>query len=261
MKTHRAVISLLRIAVLAVLSALATAQAPIDVGGSATSAFDLSALVASPQPELAYVRPSETIKVHNYLFDAIGPYPIMGAAIAAVVDQVQNAPPEWRQGVGGYGKRFDSDFGVVAVTTTTRYGLSEALREDTLYYRCECKGLFPRLKHAVISTFTARRGVYGHRVFSFPDLVSPYAGTMTAAYGWYPSRFNYKDGFRMGNYSVLGYIGANISLEFFYSGPHSFLSRMHLNDSHGAPDPGPNPGSPDSGSISHGSASHGSTSQ
>ena len=52
--------------------------------------------------------------------------------------------------------------------TTTRYALSEALREDTLYYRCECKGVFPRLRHAVISTFTARRGVDGHRVFSLP---------------------------------------------------------------------------------------------
>jgi hypothetical protein len=127
------------------------------------------------------------------------------------------------------------------VTTTTRYALSEAFHEDTLYYRCECKGVFRRLGHAVISTFTARRGDDGHRVFSFPDLVAPYAGTMTAVYGWYPGRYNYKDGFRMGNYSVLGYVGGNIALEFLYSGPHSWRSRMHLNNAHGAPDPGSNP--------------------
>jgi hypothetical protein len=102
----------------------------------------------------------------------------------------------------------------------------------------------------VISTFTARRGVAGHRVFSLPDLLSPYAGTMAAVYGWYPGRYDYKDGFRMGNYSVLGYIGGNISLEFFYSGPRSFLSRMHLNDAHGAPDAGPKSGSPNLGSTS-----------
>jgi hypothetical protein len=250
MKTYRAVLLLLGIATLAVLSVLAAAQAPIDGGGSAANTFDLSAPTASPQPELAYARPPEATKIHNYLFDAFGPYPIVGAGIAAGINQFQNTPPEWKQGAEGYGKRFGSDFGIAATTTTTRYALSEALREDTLYYRCECKGLFPRLKHAVISTFTARRGVDGHRVFSFPDLVSPYAGTMTAVYGWYPSRFDYKDGFRMGNYSLLGYIGANISLEFFYSGPHSFLSRMHLNDAHGAPDSGPNAGSPNPGFAS-----------
>jgi hypothetical protein len=44
----------------------------------------------------------------------------------------------------------------------------------------------------------------------------------------------------IGNYGMLAYMGENISLEFFYNGPHSLLSRMHLNDAHGSPDPGPN---------------------
>jgi len=44
----------------------------------------------------------------------------------------------------------------------------------------------------------------------------------------------------MGNYSLLLSAGGNVSLEFLYSGPHSLLSRMHLNNSHGALDPGPN---------------------
>ena len=130
----------------------------------------------------------------------------------------------------------------VGVAPGTLIGwMLEAFKEDTLYYRCECKGVFPRLSHAVISTFTARRGDDGHRVFSFPDLVAPYAGTMTAVYGWYPGRYDYKDAFRMGNYSLLGYVGGNIALEFLYSGPHSLLSRMHLNNAHGAPDSGSNP--------------------
>jgi hypothetical protein len=55
-----------------------------------------------------------------------------------------------------------------------------------------------------------------------------------AAYGWYPGRFGAKDAFRMGNYSLLAYMGENISLEFFSSGPHSLLVRMHLNNSHGS---------------------------
>jgi hypothetical protein len=98
----------------------------------------------------------------------------------------------------------------------------------------------PRLRHALVSTLTARRGEDGHRVFSIPALVGPYVGSMTAMYGWYPSRFGAKDAFRTGNYSLLAYAGGDVALEFFYRRPNSLLSRMHLNNAHGAPDPGPN---------------------
>jgi hypothetical protein len=103
--------------------------------------------------------------------------------------------------------------------------------------------VLPRLRHAVISTLTARRGEDGHRVFSFPALVAPYAGTMTAVYAWYPHRHGVNDALRMGSYNMLGYVGGNIALEFLYSGPHSLLTRMHLNNGHGAPNPGLEPSS------------------
>jgi hypothetical protein len=177
---------------------------------------------------------------NNYVFEAYGPYPIVGAALVAGINQWTNSPPEWNQGAEGFGKRFGSDFAIAAVRTTTRYGLAEAFKEDTLYYRCECRGVLPRMSHAMISTLTSRRGEDGHRVFSFPSLVAPYAGSMTAVYGWYPDRFGAKDAFRMGNYSLLIYMGGNIALEFIHGGPHSLFHRMHLNNTHGSPEPGPN---------------------
>jgi hypothetical protein len=237
MKMYRSI--LLVVAVIGVLPALAKAQALADSG-------DSSGVVASMAPaatsDLTYTRPTEATKLHNYIFDAFGPYPIVGAAFAAGIGQAYNTPPEWKQGAVGYSKRFGSAFGIAAVSTTARYGLAQAFRQDTLYYRCECRGFFPRLRHAVISTLTARQGDDGHRVFSFPALIAPYAGTTTAIYAWYPSRYSGKDAFRMGNYLMLGYVGANLGLEFFYSGPHSLLSRMHLNNAHGtAPSSGANP--------------------
>jgi hypothetical protein len=239
MKIRRIMFLLLVIAGPAVLSLPARAQSLVDSGDSSgTAALSAS---AAPRPDLTYMRPTAKTKLHNYVFDAFGPYPIVGAAFAAGINQAENTPPEWKQGAEGYAKRFGSDFGIAAVSTTTRYALARAFREDTLYYRCECKGTFPRLRHALISTFSARRGEDGHRVFSFSDLIAPYAGTMTAVYGWYPGRYNAKDAFRMGNYSLLWYAGANIGLEFLYGGPHSLLSRMHLNNGHGAPNAGPTP--------------------
>jgi hypothetical protein len=177
--------------------------------------------------------------MNNYIFDTFGPYPIVGAGFAAALDQVDHTPPEWHQGMGGYAERFGSDFGTAMVSTATRYGLSEAFKEDALYYRCDCRGAFPRIGHALFSTLTARRGEDGHRVFSVPALVAPYAGTMTAVYGWYPNRYGAKDAFRTASYGLLVYAGGNVALEFFYSGPHSLLSRMHLNNAHGSPNPNP----------------------
>jgi hypothetical protein len=237
MNMGRLMLLSLAIAGLAVLPVLAEAQALADPPGSSGTVASTTPAV----PDLTYTRPQEKTKIENYFFDAYGPYPVTVAAIAAGIGQAYNTPPEWQQGAEGFGKRFGSDFGIAAISTTTLYGLAEAFREDTLYYRCECTGVFPRLRHAVLSTLTARRGQDGHSVFSFPALIAPYAGTMTAVYAWYPSRYGAKDAFRMGNYAMLGYVGGNIALEILYSGPHSLLHRMHLNNTLGASDPGSNP--------------------
>lgn len=234
MKLRGIILSLL---VVATMSLRARAQSLADSG-------DSSGTVAVTTPErrdLTYFRPTTKMKLHSYLFETFGPYPIVGATIVGGINQVDHTPPEWKQGFAGYKKRIGSDFVIAGVTASTRYALARALQEDTLYYRCECKGTLPRLNHALISTFTGRRGDYGHRVFSLPALIAPYAGTMAAVYGWYPSRYNAKDGFRMGNYSLLAYSTGNVLLEFLRSGPHSLISRMHLYNSHRAPDPGPKP--------------------
>jgi hypothetical protein len=187
---------------------------------------------AKPHPlDLTYHPPNEKTKLHNYFFDAFGPYPIVGAIILGGINQADKTPPEWGQGATAFGERVASDFGIATITTTTRYALAKALREDTLYYRCECGGVFRRLGHAVISTVTARRGEDGHRGLSFPAVVAPYAGTMTAVYGWYPSRYGVKDGLRMGNYALLAFVGGNIAREFIYGGPHTLFAR----GSHSAP--------------------------
>ena len=236
MKARCFLIMALVIAVLTTLPELAASQAVRNTSDSSGVVPATTSLQLDP----TYERPTQRTMIANYAFDAFGPYPIVGAGFAAGINQLSNAPPEWKQGAMGYGKRFGSDFGIAAIGTTARYGLSEAFREDAMYYRCECSGFFPRLRHAAISTLTARRGADGHHVFSFVALVSPYAGSMTAVYTWFPGRYGAKDAFRMGNYTMLGVVGENISLEFLYSGPHSLLSRMHLNNAHGSPEPGPN---------------------
>lgn len=175
-----------------------------------------------------YERPPQSTLLHVYAFDMIGPYPIAVAAATAGLHQAEDSPSAWGQGFKGYATRFGSGFGIGAVETTARYALAKAVGEDTLYYECQCKGIGPRLRHALISSFTGRRGDDGHRVISFASIAAPYAGTFTAVYAWYPRSYGAGDALRMGTYSLLGYVGGNISLEFLYGGPHSLLARAHL---------------------------------
>jgi hypothetical protein len=195
---------------------------------------DAPSVAPSGKLNLTYVRPTEKTKFNNYLFDMFGPYPVLGAAATAGINQANNVPPEWNQGAEGYFKRFGSHYGISMVATTTRYGLSKAFNEDDLYYQCECSGIFPRTRHALVSTLTARRGEDGHRVFSVPALVAPYVGAMVATYGWYPNRYGAKDAFRMGNYSLLTYAGENLAMEFIFNGSHSLFRRMHLKHAQGS---------------------------
>jgi hypothetical protein len=194
---------------------------------STSSAPDTSSRHVAPGTTSSYVKPTEGQKFHNYLFDSFGPYAIAEAALGGAITQAKNSPPEWGQGWGPYGQRVGSTFGVALVTTTTRYALAQIFREDTIYYRCDCSGIFPRLKHSLISSVTARRGEDGHRVFSFPALAAPYAGSMTAVLGWYPARYEPMDGFRIGNYNLATEAAKNVLLEFVYGGPHTMLGKLH----------------------------------
>ena len=208
----------------------------LAIEGDALSGAASTTYVA---PVSDYARPTHRALVTNYIFDTYGPFAVGSSAVSAGIDQFNNAPPEWKQGAEGYGKRLGSDFGMAAIATTSRYAISEIFKQDPLYYRCECSGISPRLRHAVISTFTTRRGQDGHRAFSFPALAAPYVGATAAVYGWYPSRYGAKDALRMGNYSLLTSLGGYIALEFIYSGPYSLISRMHVRKLHGARPNGP----------------------
>src|SRR6267143_187475 len=101
MMTRLVVPSLLVIAVLSGVSPLAKAQTSAGAGGSTStppSAQTASkAAHAQPGRTADYTKPDFGQRFHNYLFDSFGPYPLIGAAIAAGINQANNSPPEWQQ--------------------------------------------------------------------------------------------------------------------------------------------------------------------
>jgi hypothetical protein len=152
----------------------------------------------------------------------------MGLFTAAIHQGTDN-PPEWRQGAVALSQRFGSNMGITGVGNATRFVSGELLREDTSFYRCRCKGVARRLRHAATSALVARKYSNGAPAFSVPGLLAPYAATMTAVYAWYPARYGAKDAFRMGNYNLLGTVGSNITFEFLPGRVRNFLARVHLN--------------------------------
>jgi len=217
------------------LPGLAKAQpstALIDAPDAATS----SSTQTSSQYE-PYVRPGRQVRFRNFTFDLLGPYPMITSAASAGIHQATDNPPEWSEGFDGYARRLGSSYGISVAETTSRYGLAELLKEDTIYYPCQCTGVWPRLKHSVFSSVTGRHGADGHRVLSAPSILSPFAGTFTATYLWYPTRYGAQHAALMGMNGLFAYIGGNISLEFLYGGPHSLL-KGRINMLKGTPDQG-----------------------
>jgi hypothetical protein len=214
---------------------LAKAQSSSGTGTSPSTSQ--SSAPSHAQPGQTYQKPTNGEKVRNYLFDAFGPYAIIGSAVAAGINQASGdringtgsgTPPEWGGGTGPYFERFASNYGINITATTARYMFAQVFHEDTIYYRCECSGFSHRLVHSLWSTVAARRGDDGHYRFSVSNLAAPYAGTMTAALGWYPGRYEPSDGFRMGNYLLLSYAGLNVAKEFIYGGPHTLMAHTPL---------------------------------
>ncbi len=135
----------------------------------------------------------------------------MGAA--AGIQQSQDSPEEWGQGMEGYGKRFASNFGRNVIQQSVTYGLDSALGVDTGFQRSKREGFGPRLKDALVQNVTSRTKS-GKRVISMPRFAGIYTGAIVANETWYPDRYSYKDGLRNGTGTFLMGFGINVVREF-----------------------------------------------
>ena len=110
-------------------------------------------LWVGPTPSDAPVRPE---RFSEFLLATVGPVPLIGEAAGAAVGQWTNAPKEWGQGWNAYAKRFGSNLAYNGIRQTITYGGSLALGEDTRYFASRRSGFWPRTRHALVATFTAR---------------------------------------------------------------------------------------------------------
>jgi hypothetical protein len=74
--------------IMLLLLVVANAPLPARAQALADSVDSPSPVVVAspPAPVLSYVRPTEKTKLYNYAFDAFGPFPLVGAGIAAGIN-------------------------------------------------------------------------------------------------------------------------------------------------------------------------------
>ena len=143
-----------------------------------------------------------------------GPESLAKAVGSAGLSTWRNSPEEWGPGWDGFGKRFASNVGKGIIKNSVMYGMDEALKLDSRYYRSEKKDVGSKIKNAVISPFTARKS-NGKRVIGFPRLVGTYSSNIIASETWYPNR-DYKDGLRSGTISLGFNVAFNLFKEFVW---------------------------------------------
>jgi len=97
-----------------------------------------------------------TQRFQAYLFNTVGPIPVIGEALGAAYSQRVDSPPEWGAGWKAYEKRYLSNLGYNAIRQTITYGVAGALGEDYRYFGSTGQGAWRRTRHALVSTFTAR---------------------------------------------------------------------------------------------------------
>lgn len=160
-----------------------------------------------------YVFPDKNERFKRYLNSTVGPFRLARTAVSAGIDQANDSPEEWGQGMKGYGKRYASSLGRNAIQQTITYGLDEALNLDTGFQRSKREGFFPRFKDALMQNVTSRTRT-GKRVISVPRFAGVYTGAIVSYETWYPDRYSYKDGLRSGTTTLLTGFGINLFREF-----------------------------------------------
>ena len=91
-----------------------------------------------------------------YLKTMANPIGYLKAGFSAGIDQWNDKPKEWEQGMSGYGKRFANITGQYTIQRTVTFGLDTLLHEDNRYFNSGKSGIWPRTGYAVASGVLAR---------------------------------------------------------------------------------------------------------
>ncbi len=156
---------------------------------------------------------SQTERNHLYFSTMINPLSFARCAFSAGIDQWNDKPSEWEQGVSGYGKRFANILGQYSIQRTVTYGLSSALHEDNRYFNSGKQGFWSRTVYALSSGILARHDD-GTRQFSISQVGGVAAGAFLARTWLPPSQHSAGDAAVSFGITMGSNIGLGVMKEF-----------------------------------------------
>lgn len=191
-------------------SAPATGERPASSSAKTIALIDkVLGMVGPSSPKQL----TEKERFQRYLLDTGGPVPLIGEAAAAGIGQWANRPPEWGQGWPALGQRYGAFLAYNGVRQTISYGASVAFHEDGRYFASEKHGMWPRTRHALISTFTARHPD-GRQTFSVAS-VTGVVGAASISSIWGPGSWKGVGNIaEVAGFSFATTAGFNVAREF-----------------------------------------------
>jgi hypothetical protein len=178
---------------------LLAAQEPTDANskrppGSSFIDYLLNYLnMAGTKTSKQFVPMTQAQRNRLYFKTMTNPLGFIKAGFSAGIDQADDKPGEWEQGMSGYGKRYANILGQYSIQRTVTYGLGSALHEDNRYFNSGKHGFWPRTGYAITSGILARHDD-GSRHFSISQVGGVAAGAFLARAWLPPSQSSAGDG-------------------------------------------------------------------
>ncbi len=152
----------------------------------------LSVALLSVVPVVAMAQTADSLdlgdKLRFHAESVYSPLSLAGSVAYAGVLQELDAPEEWGQGAGAYGKRFVSTVGCSAIHAALAFGLDSTLHQDPRYFRSRSKGFWRRTAHAFRGTILTRTDSGGETLSTW-RLGSDYGAEFLSNL-WYPNRLD-----------------------------------------------------------------------
>ena len=178
----------------------------------------LSVALLSVVPVVAMAQAPDSLdlgdKLRFHAESVYSPLSLAGSVAYAGILQELDAPEEWGQGAGAYGKRFVSTVGCSAIHAALAFGLDSTLHQDPRYFRSRSKGFWRRTAHALRGTILTRTDSGGETLSTW-RLGSAY-GSEFLSNLWYPNRLDtVRLGFLQGSLRMGFDVVGNLGSEFW----------------------------------------------
>ena len=127
-------------------------------------------------------------KIRRAVRNTISPKAVLNRALVAGYNHLLDDPEEWSANLDGYGQRFITRMGRLAVRQGVQLGTDIAFGIDPRFDRCDCTGVKSRIGHAWKRVLVSRRD-HGGEIVAVSNLVGAYVPPMITDQ-WYPASKN-----------------------------------------------------------------------